>query len=341
MKMPFTVLHVLAMTGLMLFSRGLIASPSKSDAPAAATDMSAELLLYNKDNQDCSLIAEKAGYSAFMFACDYSPDKVIVKKMPSQATVLLSEGECTESKEKSKWWVRLQATARETSSAALPMQSILSVALQWLNNPSMETYAAPYLKIIGAGISDPGNPRINCSIVQLPATQPNDILFTAPQSWKPHDPANDMQCGQNVLLAAFWRVVTFDYQCAQLKDASEKPLLAYDSETITVHIYDPPKFCPGGKIVTGMKLSGSGVTVEKAILTCARFKTETGRPLNVAAATEGNRWVNTDKHNTLCERPTTQGSAFLLSSPNRFMTGLGLGYHLAQWHCAEATLGAL
>ncbi|MBA1287306.1 hypothetical protein [Pseudomonas japonica] len=342
MNIRSAALHALAATNCLFASYAVVAAAQSAGQAPSAVELSASVHLYNSQNQDCPILVEKAGHSAFNRACDYSPTSVLVEQMPSQSTLLLTESDCTESTERSKWWIKLQATARSTSTEQLPMQNILTAAAAWVANPSNDTYVAPNLKIVGAGVKDAATPRIDCALVQLPVVEPKDMLYTSPRAWKPYSEDTNAQCGDGVLLAAFFRRPTgFEYQCADLLGADNKPFVAYDSSTVQMNVKDTPMHCPAGKVVTGMQMReefGSAI----ATLNCSRLKNASGTlQLNVADTRESNRWVDTNQHNSICERPNMRGPTFLLSSPNRFLTGLDLASHETMWFCSEVTPGPI
>ncbi|MBD1599131.1 hypothetical protein [Pseudomonas typographi] len=297
--------------------------------------------LYNDENNDCPLLAEGEGQSAFNRACDYQPNTVLVEKIPSQSTLLLTEDDCTESTTKSKWWVKLQATARETSTEKLSLQAILQKAGSWTADPSSDRYVAPYLKIIGAGLKDITSPKTHCALLQLPATTATGWLRTVPRPWQPRSVDQNAQCGDGALIALYSkRAGEFEYQCADLQDFANKPFKASATTTVSMDVKDTPKSCPAGQIVTGLHLANSygGEFFEGATLTCASFRNTTATTtLAVSGSQEQNRWVKNDGHNSICERPGLPGPVYFLSSPNRFLTGLDLVAEETQWFCSQVT----
>lgn len=338
MNIRSAALHALAATSCLFASYAVVAAAQSAGQAPSAVELSASVHLYNSQNQDCPILVEKAGHSALNRACDYSPTSVLVEQMPSQSTLLLTEGDCTESTEQSKWWIKLQATARSTSTEQLPMQNILTAAAAWVANPTNDTYVAPNLKIVGAGVKDAATHRIYCALVQLPVVEPKDMVYTSPRVWKPYSVDTNAQCGDGVLLAAFFRRSTgFEYQCADLLGADNKPFVAINSTTVQMNVEDTPRYCPAGQVVTGIQM-WEHYSSAIARLTCSTLINASGTlQLHAADAREHNRWVDINHHNSICERPSMPGPTFLLSSPNRFLTGLDLATRETMWFCAEVT----
>lgn len=306
-----------------------------------AQSASAVVHLYNASNEDCPLLVEGDGRSAINRSCDYTPNRVMVQSMPSQATLLLTSNDCSTSTEGSGWWIKLQATARQTSSEVLPLANILDIGSQWSADPTRNAFVAPNLKIIGAHIKRSTSPSVNCALLQLPATQPSAIVYTQPRTWVASQKDQHATCNDGVLIATYSRRAgEFGYQCADLFDAFKKPFKAYDVTTVHMKTSDTDKHCPAGKVVTGLYLENSygGEFFNGATLTCASFRNEAQTiELTTKGAAMRNRWIDYKQHNHTCERPTHPGPTYLLSPPNGFMTGLDLISKEEQWWCSEVS----
>jgi hypothetical protein len=332
---PFT-LSGLASSVLLLGVSAAVQGATPPQPTLRADPIIGSVNLYNEENQNCRLTADNEGQSAFNTACDYAPTKVLVEEMPSQSTLLLSARGCSESTEGSNWWVKLQATARRTSTNSLPVSNIVNQAERWLSNPGANSYVAPNLKLVGAQIKDGRTPKLGCALLQLSATDPTNLLYTQPRSWEPVREAQDAQCGDGVLLMTYSESkAKFSYQCADLLDHARRPFKAVNEERITVLEKDKDKSCPAGKLVTGLRMRTEFGSAE-ATMTCANLQTQNNTAKLVPQGSEHvNRWVGYDQHNSLCENPRYPGPTFLLSMPNGFLTGMDLASKDIQWRCTQ------
>ncbi|MFF7707806.1 hypothetical protein [Pseudomonas sp. NPDC007930] len=103
----FTKAKALMCVAACLAGLNMAPAISATTAGAQAADSSAIVHLYNGSNQDCPVIVDGEGQSAYNRSCDYSPDTVLVEKMPSTATLLISDRDCSETTGdgKQQWWV--------------------------------------------------------------------------------------------------------------------------------------------------------------------------------------------------------------------------------------------
>jgi hypothetical protein len=335
----FTCFTTAAIT-LALCTPLLAAQPPNAPAPSAEP-LSANVRLLDSANRNCQLPVEGNGHWAINRACDYTPDHVLVEAMPSQSTLLISQSDCTESVSSSAWWVKIQATSLVTSSTNLPVSNILSDASRWIANPSDSLYIAPNLKIVGAQVRDQSASTIRCALLQLPVLQRADVMNLSPRPWIGFKENQNAQCADGVLIATYSRRAgEFEYQCANLLDASRAPYTAYDVSTVSMSTGDTARSCPGRKVVTGLKLDSSygGEFFRGATLTCAYFKNASGAVTLAASGPESSsRWISYKEHHNTCERPGYPASDYLLTPPNGVMTGLDVASQETKWYCSELT----
>lgn len=318
----------------------MAAQQSNTPTPRAEP-LSGSVRILDSTNRNCQLPVDGTGHWAINRTCELGADHVLVEAMPSQSTLLISQNDCAESTSTSQWWVKIQATNRLTSSASLSVSNILSEASKWIANPSDNLYIAPYLKIVGAQISNQSPSTIRCALLQLPTLQRADVMNLSPRPWVGSRKDQNAQCGNGILIATYSkRAGEFSYQCADLLDDSGKMYTSYDESTVSMSTGDTPRSCPNGKVVTGLYLKNSygGEFFEGATLTCAYFQNPSNTAtFSASGSPSSSRWINYKEHHNTCERPGHSASDYLLTPSNGVMTGLDLVSKETKWYCAELT----
>lgn len=326
--------------GLITFIFLSIGSVLAQTATTSA-DMSGTVHLYDKDKRDCLLTASGESGAAFNFDCDYHADTALVDRIPSGSTLLLSAKDCTTSTNASNWWVKLQATAKSTSTEELSIANIITQAARWKDDPSTDPYVAPYLKIIGAEIKN-SNSRLFCALLQLPATEPASILRTIPKIWEPNKVDQYARCGDGILVAALHKeIAEFSYQCAELQDESGSIYKASNTIKLSIKRFSSST-CPADTVATGLSL-GKRVLgqhyYQSGTLECSALIAPNGKALSVSSSHHINRPIHYKDHNSTCENNSHPGPKSLLTAANQFLVGVEIIKGETRWYCSDVTPG--
>lgn len=286
--------------------------------------------------KNCSILATGESTTTYSLDCDNNRSQITFDAVPSTSKVLISPGDCSRSLEDQDWWVELEALNKSTSSTPLSIRAIVDSAQAM--QPGQSNYAAPYIKITNAEVSNPSG-QARCVAITLPSLGRPDSGFkfnpnpTQGSKRTNHDYHGRCKNGAMINLYSF-EAEKFNFQCGG-------PIIGNDGveyqpdnyQTIYFTIDSPPAKCPANMAVIDLLLSREGSTRQKSHIECASFKNKTtGKTLKLTENDYAQRKIENDGHNLICEENTQLGR--LVSQPNNLITGIDRSSSTKQLVCS-------
>ncbi|WP_263262996.1 hypothetical protein [Pseudomonas sp. RIT-PI-S] len=302
---------------------------------AFAAASTGTIQLADADGKSCQLTASGDGTTHLIRSCDLSASFLRVMDVPSTTTITLSAKDCSDSTESQNWWVRLQATARSTSTVpegGLNVTNIVNEAVKYLANPTADVYVGPNLKITGAGVKRAAGPNevSKCAVMRLPVSESGRAQQVKVQFLPEHSGQSNLQgCSDSALFMNYFPANNdsgdpYKYgwiqQCMRLTDANDNPFYThYRANYDFRESAKNPTYCPAGQLATGIAYWSPS---SKFFLQCAAFhNSKTDKRLDTSSRPQAGRWVESKDNIMICEKPNTGAPEQLIWNSNSAITG--------------------